>query len=123
MSLIERQFLTQTNLKRKKYKSTEHYYYEGDNKAHQPNYTYLKQLQEQLEYQNAKKDYAAFQNKRRYMDEAQAHYNEIQRLEKLKLRHHPDSNIGKSYREMIKKKKDIIDQLRKDYDFEGKSND
>ena len=74
-----------------KFKSSVNYYYEGDNKAHQPNYTYLKEMKEQLEYHNAKKDYAIFQNKRRYQDEAQAYFNEIQRLEGLRLRHHPSS--------------------------------
>ena len=39
----------------KKYKSNVHYYYDGDNKAHQPNYTYLKEMKEQLEFHNAKK--------------------------------------------------------------------
>ena len=52
------------------------------------------------------------------MDEAQAHFNEIQRLEGEKLRHHPSSETGKSYSEIIKKKKGIINQLRKDIDFE-----
>ena len=120
MLLIEKQFLKQTNKQTKKntYKSTQHFYYEGDNKAHQPNYTYLKELQEQIEYHSAKKDYAIFQNKHRYMDEAQAYFNEIQRLEGEKLRHHPSSETGKSYSEIIKKKKGIINQLRKDFDFE-----
>ena len=102
----------------KKYKSNVHYYYEGDNKAHQPNYTYLKEMKEQLEFHNAKKDFAIFQNKRRYQDEGQAYFNEIQRLESEKLRHHPSSETGKTYSEMIKKKKDIINQLRKNYKFE-----
>ena len=47
------------------------------------------------------------------MDEAQAYFNEIQRLESEKLRHHPSSETGKNYSEMIKKKKVIINQLRK----------
>ena len=81
----------------KKFKSSVHYYYEGDNKAHQPNYTYLKEMKEQLEFHNAKKDCAT---------EAQAYFNEIQRLEGEKLRHHPSSETGKSYSEMIKNKKE-----------------
>ena len=101
----------------KKFKPSVHYYYEGDNKAHQPNYTYLKEMQEQLEFHNAKKEYAIFQNKRRYQDEAQAYFNEIQRLEGEKLRHHPSSETSKTYSEMIKKKKGIINQLRQDFDF------
>ena len=73
--VIDRKAVFETNKpkKKKKYKSTQHYYYEGDNKAHQPNYTYLKELQEQLERHSAKKDYAVFQNKRRYQEEAQAY--------------------------------------------------
>ena len=119
MLLIEKQFLKQTNKQKKNtYKPTQHYHYEGDNKAHQPNYTYLKELQEQLEYHSAKKDYAVFQNKRRYMDEAQAYFGEIQRLEREKLRHHPSSETGKSYSEIIKKKKGIFNQLRKDFDLD-----
>ena len=102
----------------KTYKSNVHYYYDGDNKAHQPNYTYLKEMKEQLEFHNAKKDYAKFQNRRRYQDEAQAYFNEIQRLEGEKIRHHPSSETGKTYSEMIKKKKDIINQLRKNFKFE-----
>ena len=78
----------------------------------------MKELQEQLERHNAKKDYAVFQNKRRYQDEAQAYFNEIQRLEGEKLRHHPSSETGKSYSEMIKKKKGIINQLRQDFNFD-----
>ena len=118
--VIDRKAVFETNKpkKKKKYKSSQHYYYEGDNKAHQPNYTYLKELQEQLELHSAKKDYAVFQNKRRYQEEAQAYFNEIQRLESEKLRHHPSSETGKSYSEMIKKKKGIINQLRQDFDFE-----
>ena len=123
MLWIEKQLLKQINQKRRKtYKSTQHYYYEGDNKAHQPNYTYLKELQEQLEYHSAKKDYAVFQIKRRYMDEAQAYFNEIQRLESEKIRHHPSSETGKSYSEIIKKKKGIINQLRQDFDFDFEKN-
>ena len=99
----------------KKYKSNVHYYYDGDNKAHQPNYTYLKEMKEQLEFHNAKKDYAIFQSRRRYQDEAQAYFNEIQRLEGEKIRHHPPSETGKTYSEMIKKKKGIINQLRQDF--------
>ena len=103
----------------KKFKSSVHYYYAGDNKAHQPNYTYLKEMKEQLEFHNAKKDYAIFQNKRRYMDEAQANFlMKIQRLEGEKLRHQPSSETGKSYSEIIKKNKGIINQLRRDFDFE-----
>ena len=102
----------------KKYKSNVHYYYDGDNKAHQPNYTYLKEMKEQLEFHNAKKDYSIFQNRRRYQDEAQAYFNEIQRLEGEKIRHHPSSETGKTYSEMIKKKKGIINQLRQDFNFE-----
>ena len=50
------------------------------------------------------------------MEEAQAYFNEIQRLEGEKLRHHPSSETGKSYSEIIKKKKKgIINQLRKDF--------
>ena len=102
----------------KKYKSNVHYYCDGDNKAHQPNYTYLKEMKEQLEFHNAKKDYAIFQNRRRYQDEAQAYFNEIQRLEGEKIRHHPSSETGKTYSEMIKKKKGKINQLRQDFNFE-----
>ena len=47
----------------KKFKSSVHYYYEGDNKAHQQNYTYLKEMEEQLEYHNAKKGHAVFKIK------------------------------------------------------------
>ena len=117
--VIDRKAVFETNkpTKKNKYESTQHYYYEGDNKAHQPNYTYLKELQEQLERHTAKKDYAVFPNKRRYMDEAQAHFNEIQRLEGEKLRHHPSSETGKSYSAIIKKKKGILNQLRKDVSF------
>ena len=75
-------------------------------------------MKEQLEFHNAKKDFAIFQNKRRYQDEAQAYFNEIQRLESEKIRHHPSSETGKNYSEMIKKKKDISNQLRKNYKFE-----
>ena len=112
--VIDRKAVFETNKpkKKSKYKSTQHYHYEGDNKAHQPNYTCLKQL----ERHSAKKDYAVFQNKRRYMEEAQAYFNEIQRLEGEKLRHHPSSDTGKSYSEIIKKKRGIINQLRKDFD-------
>ena len=45
-------------------------------------------------------------------------FNEIQRLESEKLRHHPSSETGKSYSEMIKKKKGIINQLRQDFDVD-----
>ena len=89
----------------KKFKSSVHYYYEGDNKAHQQNYTYLKEMEEQLEYHNAEKGHAVFQNKRRYQDEAQAYLNENQRLEGEKLRHHPSSGTCKNYSETIKKKR------------------
>ena len=65
-------------------------------------------MKEQLEFHNAKKDYAIFQNERRYMDEAQAYFNEIQRLEGEQLRQHPSSETGKTYSEMIKKKNGII---------------
>ena len=75
-------------------------------------------MKEQLELHNAKKDFAIFQNRRRYQDEAQAYFNEIQRLEGLRLRHHPSSETGKNYSEMIKKKKVRINQLRKNYKFE-----
>ena len=78
----------------------------------------LEELQEQIEYHSAKRDYAVFQNKRRYIEEAQAYFNEIQRLEGEKLRHHPSSETGKSCSGMIEKKKGIINQLRKDFDFE-----
>ena len=78
----------------------------------------MKDVQEQLERHSAKKDYSVFQNKRRYQDEAQAYFNEVQRLEGEKLRHHPSSETGKSYSEIIKKKKGIIKQLRKDSNFE-----
>ena len=115
--VIDSKAVFETNKKKDKYKSTQHYYSEGDNKAHQPNYTYLKELQEQLERHSAKKDYAVFQNTRRYMEEAQAYFNTIQRLEGEKLRHHPSSETRKSYSEMIKKKKGIINQLRQDFDF------
>ena len=54
------------------------------------------------------------------MDVAQAHVNEIQRLEGEKSRHHPSSETGKSYSEIIKKKKGIINLLRKDFDSEKK---
>ena len=111
-------FETNKPKKKKTYKSTQHYYYEGDNKAHQPNYTYLKDLQEQLERHSAKKVFSVFQNKRRYMEEAQAYFNETQRLEGEKLRHHPSSETGKSYSEIMKKKKGIINQLRKDFNFD-----
>ena len=49
------------------------------------------------------------------MDEAQADFHEIKRLEGEKIRHHPSSETGKLYSE-IKKKKGIISQLRKDFD-------
>ena len=75
-------------------------------------------MKEQLEFHNAKKDSAIFQNTRRYQDEAQAYFNEIQRLEGEKLRHHPSSETGTSYSEMSKKKNGIINQLRQDFDFE-----
>ena len=52
------------------------------------------------------------------MEEAQAYFNEIHRLEGEKLRHHPSSEKGKSYSEMIKKKEGIINQLRQDFGFE-----
>ena len=77
-------------------------------------------MKEQLEFHNAKKDYAIFQNRRRYQDEAQAYCNEIQRLEGEKLRHHPSSETGKTYSEMIKKKKGISSQLRQYFDFLNK---
>ena len=120
--VIDRKAVFETNEPKKnnKYKPTQHYYFEGDNKAHQPNYTYLKELQEQLERHTAKKYYAVFQNKGRYMDEAQAYFNEIQRLEGKHLRHHPSSEAGKFYSEIIKKKKGIINQLRRDFDFAKK---
>ena len=118
--VIDRKAVFETNKQKKKktYKSTQHYYYEGDNKAHQPNYTCLKELQEHLERHTAKKYYAVFQNKRRYQDEAQAYFNEIQRLEGDKSRHHPSSETGKSYSEMIKKQKGIINELRQYVEFE-----
>ena len=67
--VIDRKAVFEANKPKKKntYISTKHYYYEGDNKAHQTNYTYLKELQEQLERHTAKTDYGIFQNKRRYM--------------------------------------------------------
>ena len=52
------------------------------------------------------------------MDEAQTYFNEIQRLEGEKMRHHPSSETGKSYSEMIKKKKGVTNQLRQDFNFE-----
>ena len=110
-------FETNKPQQKNKYSSTQHYYYEGDNKAHQRNYTYLKELQEQLERHTAKKDYAIFQYKRRYTEEAQAYSNQIQRLEGEKIRHHPSTETCKSYLEIIKKK-GIINELRKDFDFE-----
>ena len=118
--VIDRKAVFETNKPKKTntYKPTQRCYYEGDGKAHQPNYAYLKELQEQLEYHSATKYYAVFQNKRRYMDEAQVYFNEAQRLEGEQLRHHPSSETGKSYSEIIKKKKGIINQLRKDFDFE-----
>ena len=114
--VIDRKAVFETNKpkKKNKYKSTQHYYCEGDNKAHQPNYTYLKELEEQLERHSAKKDYAVFQNKRRYQEEAQAYFNESE-----KLRHHPSSETGKSYSEIIKKKKGIINHLRKEFNFDS----
>ena len=48
------------------------------------------------------------------MDEAQAYFNEINRLEGEKIRHHPSSETGKLYSEI--KKKGISNQLRKDFD-------
>ena len=108
--VIDRKAVFETNKPKKKntYTSTQHYYYEGDNKAHQPNYTYLKELQEQFQRHTAHTDYAVFQHKRRYMDEAQAClFDETQRLEGEKLRHHPSSATGKSYSEIIQKKTGI----------------
>ena len=34
------------------------------------------------------------------------------------MRHHPSSETGKSYSGILKKKKGITNQLRKDFDFE-----
>ena len=106
--VIDRKAVFETNkLKTKnKYKSTQHYQNEGDNKAHQPNYTYLKELQEQLERHSAKKDYAVIQKKRRYMDEAQAYFNEIQRLESEKLRHHPSVKQVNPIQQLLRRRKE-----------------
>ena len=48
---IARKAVPETNKPKKKnnYKPIKQYYCEGDNKAHQPNCTYLKELQEQLD--------------------------------------------------------------------------
>ena len=75
-------------------------------------------MKQHLDYHNAKKGYSIFQNKRRYQDEAQAYLNEIQRLEGEKLRHDPPSETSKNYSEMIKKRKDIINQVRKNFRFQ-----
>ena len=75
-------------------------------------------MKEQLELHDAKRDYDISQNKTRYQDEAQSQFRKIQELEGFRLRHHPSSETGENYAEMIKKKKDIINQVRKNYEIE-----